>query len=887
MKRTVNFAILSIAVLIMLALFAQPVAAKERKLLKTTLDNGLSVIIEQDDSSPVVALQMWVRVGSGDEIDAEAGIAHVFEHMLFKGTSTRGVGEIAKEVDSAGGYINAYTSYDQTVYHLTVASRYFPLGLDLMADAIMNSSFDPDELKKELQVVLEELHRGEDNPSRKLFSTLMGTAFTEHTYRRPVIGSIETVTSFTRKDILSFFEKFYIPNNMTLVVVGDVEAEAALAKIKNIFKNFKAHPDSQSIRPVEPEQRESRIKILSEPIAKSRLSLGFHITALRDDDTYALDMLSVILGQGKSSRLYRELKIKQELVYSVSASSLTPKDPGLFIINANLDAENITKSVTEILNITGRLAEEGPSAKEMKRALLSLESDFIFERETMEGKASQLGYYDTVSGSLDFEDKYIKGIRGVTPRDIRSVITKYLYLENMTAVLLLNKDKSTLVSSATVSAAIEAGRLKNTRQVVGKSDNEEAQIITLDSGIRLIMKEDHSNPLVAYYATFPGGLRDETIENNGIGFFTASMLSRGTKRWSRTELSEVIENMAGGVGAFSGRNTTGIEGKFLSKDFLVGLDILAEMLLRHTLPNGEIKKLKEDVIASIERDRDNLAGHAFKLLRKDLYGLHPYSLPLKGSIETVNSIKRGDIKKHARSHYKPERMVLTIVGDFDMPEAQDKLNELFTTKASKKSKDREVKEYQAATGALGIRTISELRDKSQVNIAIGFPGTMIKNDDRHALRILEEVLSGQGGRLFLELRDKQSLAYAISAFSNPGVDPGLFGIYIGSAPEKKELAIEGIMRILSDVREEGITNEELRRAKSAIIGSYEIGLQNISAQASNMALNEILGLGFDFNSKYPGLINEVSKHDVREAAKRYLTLDSYVISIVGPDTTKE
>jgi zinc protease len=880
MKRILRFSILSIIILILLSFSPEASPAKERKLLKTTLDNGLSVIIEEDRRAPVVALQMWVRAGSGDESDAQAGIAHVFEHMLFKGTTTRAVGELAKEVDTAGGYINAYTSYDQTVYHLAVASRYFPLGLDILSDAIMNSSFDPGELKKELQVVLEEIRRSEDSPSRKLFSTLMDSAFTLHTYRRPVIGFAETVESFTREDILSFFTKFYIPNNMTLVVVGDIDASFALKEIEDIFTGFKKSGDPHSPRPVEPEQVETKVKVVEQPIAQSRLSLGFHITRLKDYDTYALDMLSIILGQGKSSRLYRKIKLDQELVHSVRASSITPKDPGIFVISAELKAENVKESTRRILDVVQRLSTEGPSPEEMKRALLSLESGFIFERETMEGKASQLGYYDTVSGSLDFEDKYIRGIREVTGDDIRRVITKYLYPENMTAVLLLNTEKNSLINAGDLRASIEASTLKRAA-VIRKEKNDEAPVmVTLDNGIRLVMKEEHSNPLVAFYVTFPGGLRSEDEERNGIGYFTASMLSRGTKRWSRLELAELIESKAAGVGAFSGRNTTGIEGKFLSKDFDIGLDIIAEMLLRQSLPKDEIEKLKEDVIASIKRDTDNLPGHAFKLLRKVLYGPHPYSLPIKGSVETVKSFTRREIKKHIQRHLIPMRMVFTIVGDFDSEHARKRIEALFKDREYKKKDDLFVSAPMKVT--TGIRATGETRDKAQSNIAIGFPGTTIKSKDRYALTILEAVLSGQGGRLFVELRDNQSLAYSISAFSNPGVDPGLFAVYIGTAPEKKERAVEEIMKILSDVRTGGITEEELARAKSAIIGSYEIGLQNVSSQASNMAINEVLGLGFDFHSKYLEEINAVSRLDVRNAAKKYLTLDSYVISVVGP-----
>src|SRR3989338_6988287 len=204
-------------------------SAQTNGVFKTKLNNGMTVILEEDHSAKVVAFQMFVRVGSADENEKEAGIAHVFEHMLFKGTEKRKVGQIAGEVEAAGGYINAYTSYDQTVYHLAVASRYFDTGLDIISDAIQHSSFDPNELKKELEVVLEEIRMNEDNPGRTLYKNILSTAFTTHPYKRPVIGFTDTVKSFTREQILNFFKKWYAPNNMTLVIVCDFYKNQALS----------------------------------------------------------------------------------------------------------------------------------------------------------------------------------------------------------------------------------------------------------------------------------------------------------------------------------------------------------------------------------------------------------------------------------------------------------------------------------------------------------------------------------------------------------------------------------------------------------------------------------------------------------------------------------
>src|SRR6478609_36225 len=199
------------------------------------LDNGLTVVLQENHAAKVVAFQAWVAVGSADEPADLAGIAHVFEHMLFKGTARRGVGQIAQEVEAAGGEINAWTSFDQTVYHLVMASRFFDTGLDILADALQNSSFDPQELERELKVVLEEVKQGEDNPARVATQTLFGTSYLKHPYRLPVIGYTKTVKSFTRERLLDFFHRWYVANNVTLVVVGDFDPQKAKKKIAEAF----------------------------------------------------------------------------------------------------------------------------------------------------------------------------------------------------------------------------------------------------------------------------------------------------------------------------------------------------------------------------------------------------------------------------------------------------------------------------------------------------------------------------------------------------------------------------------------------------------------------------------------------------------------------------
>jgi len=384
---------------------------QQEGLTKIVLDNGLSVVLSENHSAPVVAFQMWVNVGSRNEEDDQAGISHVFEHMLFKGTQKRGVGEIAKEIETAGGNINAYTSFDHTVYHLSLASRYFDVGLDVLADAIQHSAFDPEELAKEEEVILEELKRSEDMPSRMVSRKLFETAYRVHPYRRPVIGYEETFKNLTRQDILDYFHAWYVPNNMTLVVVGDFQINEVIPGIVEAFRDFAPRKDLSLSLPAEPEQQEIRSVVTRKESKHLLLNLGFHIPGLHDPKNPAYDLLAAILGQGETSRLYRIVKRKGELVHAIASYAYTPNDPGLFLVEARLDAKNLEKALGAILNQVERMRHETVSEEELYRARVGIESDFIYGKQTMEGQAGKFGSFEADFDDPLYETTYLKGSR--------------------------------------------------------------------------------------------------------------------------------------------------------------------------------------------------------------------------------------------------------------------------------------------------------------------------------------------------------------------------------------------------------------------------------------------------------------------------------------------
>ena len=856
------------------------------------LPNGLTVVLQENHAAKVVAFQAWVAVGSADESPEIAGIAHVFEHMLFKGTARRGVGQIAQEVEAAGGEINAWTSFDQTVYHLVLASRYFDTGLDILADALQNSSFDPKELERELKVVLEEVKQGEDNPSRVATQALFGAAFTRHPYRRPVIGYTRTVKSFTRERLLDFFQRWYVANNVTLVVVGDFDARRAQAAIAQSFGPMVSRPLARPERK-EPLQKATRAKVVTQDVRESQVAVAFHIPGIHHDDTAALDLLAIILGQGDSSRLTLSVKRRAQLVSDAYAYSYTPRDPGLLVTGATLPPDQLEPAVAALLGETFRLRHEPVSDVELAKAKAIIESDAVYQKETVQGQARKLGFFETVAGDIAWEADYNRQVQSVTPAAVMAAAQKYLRPDNATISTLvpdkrgfdLHKLETQL--SAAVEAASDAALARYAAAPppadrVGGRD-EEVTRVTLPSGAHLLVKRDPSVGLVAMRAVWMGGLRYEDPRVNGVNNLIAALVTRGTRSRTGDELAHEVEAMAGSVGGFSGRNSFGLRAEMLARHWERGLELVADCILDPAFSDEELEKERRQALEEIRTQADNISSEAFRLFQQTLYKKHPYRLDVLGSADSVASLTRRRLVDYYKRHMAPSQMTLAIVGDVDPQAVVQKARALF----GQAGKAAAAPEAPAAPwdGAHPVEAqqVWKFQNKQQAHVVYGFPGTTITDRDRFALEVLSTILSGQGGRLFVELRDKRGLAYRVSAFSVEGVDPGYFAVYIATSPENLGVAVAGIEDELGKIAGTPVPKAELERAKRYLVGAHEISLQRRAALASTLAFHDAYGVGWDEYRRYAPGILAVSAADVQRVARKYLDPKRAVVATVKPE----
>lgn len=865
-----------IMIIAALSLFV-PVQGGAGEIIRATLENGTRVVLSENHSAPVAAFQVWVKVGSADEWPAEAGMSHLIEHMIFKGTNERRAGEIARTIERYGGRINAYTSYDHTVYHVVIASRYQHKGLEVLADAVQHPTFDPQELAREKEVVIEEIRMGEDDPGRTLHKALFKNSFQRHPYGRPIIGYADLVKRFSRNEVRTYYKKWYCPSNMVFVGVGDFKASELLSRLKGLF-TMPSRPLLARRRPEEPTQEGFRPLVMHQAIKERYFALGFHIPDIKDEDTYALDVLAAILGQGESSRLQQELRFKHGLVSSIYAYAFTPKDPGLFVIGGTFQPGDIQEGIEGIITELSRIKDAGVDEEELHKAKVMVETDFTYDRETVQGEARNLGYFETTWGDAIKEGAYLQGIFRVGANDVKEVARRYLRPENLTVCLLGPEGEEEGADPRALEEWVKG------LEGIPATHETTAEIkrIVLENGITLLMKkENRTVPVVGIYGVFLGGVRFETENKAGITHLLAEMLTRGTESHTAIQLAGDVDSLGATLKAFSGRNSFGVWAKGLSKDFPQLMRLMAEVICKPSFPPEELGRVKKEVLAALRKERDQMIPRTMQLLRETLYERHPYRLNVLGTEETVRRIDRGDLRRYYKKCALPQNLVLAVVGDVGWEEVKESATEAFQAMPKGAFSPPSIPQEEKEGGEIGKRE-EVVREKEQAHIALGFMGTTLQDEDRFPLEVLEAALAGQGGRLFIQLRDKEGLAYVTTFFVRSDLDPGYLGVYLATSPPKVQQAIEGIDRILQEVRDKGISQEELERAKTYLIGNYEIDLQRPLAMAATMAFDERYGLGGDFYQGYPRSIEGVSREDVLRVARKYIDLDSYVVVIVRP-----
>src|SRR5579859_5991291 len=837
----------------------------------TTLDNGLTIIVREDRSAPVVSAQAWCMTGSIHEDRwLGAGLSHMLEHMLFKGTTTRPGSRIDQEVQEAGGYMNAYTSFDRTVYYIDVPNTGARVAIDILCDIMQNATLPPEELAKEQDVIRREMDMNVDDPGRRAGRRLFETAYTRSPYRFTVIGYPDIFNELKPDDIRGYYHEKYAPNNVFYVVVGDIKNDEVIAQIRAAYEKSKARPMPPMVLPEEPKQTAPREIVEEAPIELAHFHFAWHIPEIRHPDVPALEVLAVLLGHGRSSRLYQEVRERQGVVHHVDAWTYSPGNAGLFGMSAIADADKFADArgamLAEVEKMKGGLVSPG----ELEKAVKQFVAATLATRKTMDGQAGDLGGNWIVASDLGFSERQLAVVKLVTPADVQRVARDYLTPENRTLYALLPDE-----SAPKSKTAVEAG------------EDHPIQKFDLPNGLRLLVKEDHRLPFVEFRAALKGGVLVETTENNGITQLLAKTLLKGTKRRTAAQIATEIESVGGGMDSYGGNNSFGVNAEVMSSDFDTGLELVSDVLLNSIFPPGELELQSDVQIPGIYAHKEHLLKSASLVMRRALFGDRGYGLDLLGTEAVVGKLQADDLKSFHQRLVTPDNCVLAIYGDVRAEEVKTAVEKILGGwKPAGPAVPGEPSRGAPATTRPALtapKHVTETRDKKQAVLVVGFPGTTMFDDDRYALELIQESCSDLGSRLFLRIREQLGLAYYVGAQNLAGLVPGYFAFYTGTEPAKVELVEKELLKEAGLLRDEGLTAEELKRAKAKIIGQKKIARQELGHLASATALDELYGLGYQRTELDDAKYEAVTLEQIKAVAQKYLRPDGLVVAVVKPE----
>jgi zinc protease len=839
-----------------------PPASKARVF---TYGNGLTLIVEEDRSAPVASVQAWCGTGSIHEGRwMGAGLSHILEHMLFKGTDTRPPGEIARQVQDRGGYINAYTSFDRTVYWIDVPSDGTREALRILADVMQNATLPEEEYAKEQEVIRREFAMGFDDPGRQASQLMFSTVFNQSPFRHPVIGYLDVYNALTRDDVLDYYKARYVPNNITFVVVGDVGADAIHQELGELFSGS----PRVALEPVpvatEPPQLGRREMHREFPTELSRLTMAWRIPGLTHPDTPALEVLGDILGGGRSSRLNREIRERKGIAHSASAGMFSLQDEGVFVMQAVTDPARRDEAEAESLAILDAVRNEGVGEAELDRARRSILAGQFHAMTTARGKASDLGSNWMLTRNLDFSRDYLEAISRVSSDDIRRVAAKYL------------TDGSINVTSLNPPGTVEAVAGEDSADADG-----EVRKFTLSNGLRVLVREDARLPLVSMTAVFRGGLLAEDRETNGITRLYARTLPKGTEERSAEEIADLIEGVGGSISSDSGNNSYSVTVDVMSQDFATGVDVLADVLLRPVFPEREVQLEKTTQLAGIKADEEQITSVARNLVRENLFGAHPYGLRNLGTAEAVESITRDQLMDFHKRFTVARNGVVSVFGDVKADEVVASFEKAFS---SMEEGGLAFEDVEHPAPADGVVPATAHMDKKQAVLMIGYQGAAVDSPDRVALELIGEASSDLGSRFFNKIREEMGLAYFVGAAQFSGLAPGAFLFYLGTDPLKVDDVTEAMRAEIAKLAAEGLGPEEFERAKAKLLGAEAIRNQSNQAFGAVCAIDELMGLGHDAHQRRREEVEKITLDEVKQVADRYFASRAAVEAVVMPPT---
>jgi zinc protease len=787
-----------------------------------TLENGLSVVIQPELTNPLVSAQVWVKTGSIHENPLlGSGLSHFLEHMIFKGTSKRALGQVSTDVQAFGGHINAYTAFDRTVYLIDGPSTATDEIIEILSDITLDSTLPEHEVLKEKDVILREIDMGIDDPDRLVSRKLLATAFREHPYRFPVIGHRALFEKINREQLNTYYKNRYQPNNMVLVITGNVEPESVLETIKNTFGQFSMGTVPMVTIVKEPLQLAMRKVELFGDYNICRQSFAYKIPSMRHPDAPALDVMAAVIGSGYSGKLRKRLRDQLKVVHSVSAATWNPGETGLFWFSLQCDIDKAQAAEEALIEeIQDLMLEPLPDESIEKARRYAIVSE-IQSRQTTSGIASRLGLISAMVGDLAYPKRFLEAVQRVTPEDLRSLASTYFKPDQLSTCSLNHSDfknKRKLVKSVTAKESFTEEKLSN--------------------GARIIFQRDSRLPRVHFRYAALGGPNYEDPKAKGSNALLSTMLTKDTRYHSAAQISDLIESSGGTFTDFCGNNSFGLSLEIMPQDSKLALNLLENALLCPLFKPTVVALEKDAQMAAIKEMEDDVLDFSRNQLRQLFFANHPFASDVLGDLESLKDMGPMTLKSLHRRLLLARNSVLVVTGDFDpdviIPQCEMILMDLpdWSFRATENH-------FENTTNA-GIFTKNLPRNQAIVLDAFKGPGVCGK--DHLIADLSDEFLSDMAGPLFQSVREDQSLAYFVGASRIIGLNYGMFYLYAGTHPDSVDQVYEAFDTQLDRIRNGDIDPQAFKNTVTRLKVQKAFALQSPGSRANRVALNALYNL---------------------------------------------
>ena len=868
-------------------------------VIKRVLDNGLTILIRESHEIPKVSFQIWYNVGSKDELTGEKGIAHLIEHMIFKGTDTLSESDINILVHKLSGSCNAFTSYDYTGYLFNFPTHHWHEAFPIVADCMTNCLFDDDMLNSEMKAVIQELKLYKDQYERSLMEEMIGMIFAEHPYHFPIIGYKQDLWGVAGKDLLAFYKKHYKPNNATLVVVGDVNPDEVVELANQYFGEI---PKDQSYTKKENffhRDIASKSLTLYRDVAQSTIAYAFVVPGAIDKRDTALDIFEWILGKGKSSRLYKKLVNETQMVTSISTGFWNLFDHGIFFIL--MEPKNI-HDATEIERIIlaelEDLAKNGIGIDEFERGFKKTQMAFYSLLEGIEDQAYAIGHAYLATGdenyvftSLEQPEEALKAqIEELVRSCFRpAVMHKGFVLplpqseKNEWSTLQEESDKedeailSARVRSTEVGGAVYADTVDV--QTSAQFHFPKAKTMQLSNGLKVLYHDNDMTPKINIILEFKArGSYFDPQDKQGLYNFVADMMTEGTENYTGEELADAIESHGMSLDVYPG----GIALKMLKSDFIFGLELLKEVLTAAMFPESEIEKIRDQLLTGIKQYWDEPRSFIGHLVREVMYKDHPYSKQSIGTEDSIKAITRQDLVDFYKKYISPFGAHIAIIGDVDDYDLHAELEKILGDWQGSVVEDL----HYPQLFPVDKQEINYPINRDQVVLCLAQLSIDRRHPDFDKYLLFDQIFGGgalgsMSSRLF-DLREQTGLFYTIRGSLVAGTDeqPGMFQVRTIVSLDRLAEAEKAIKNTIDTVVDT-LTKNDLEEAKAAVINTLVDNFVSNSDMARTFLYLDRFKFPADYFDNRAAQINKVTLDDMKKAVKNILLSDKLITVRTG------